>query len=93
MKYCKGCGETKQDCAFARDKSQKDGLCQRCRECMHYVYLMHREKNIENAKKYRNKDKFREYHRNYQRLKRQGLKTSVKFTEEKLRNLGLCEVY
>ena len=39
MKKCSKCGKSKPETAFTLDKSKKDGFCQRCKECVHDIYL------------------------------------------------------
>jgi len=66
MKFCKKCQTNKELDQFCRDKTAKDGLNFKCKECVIKYYIQNKEKKLKYYKKYRkeNKERINEYRRN-----------------------------
>ncbi len=67
MKICYKCKKHLNIDNFVKDKSTKDGLTRRCKDCAHIWYEKNKDKVKVNNKKYReeNGDKLKEYNRQY----------------------------
>jgi len=65
LKKCSKCREEKEICLFSKNKSKKDGLDCKCKECDKYLRLV----NQERIKRYRkqNEKKHREYLKEYRK--------------------------
>ena len=65
LKKCIKCREEKGICLFSKNKSKKDGLDSKCKECDKYLRLL----NQERIKRYRkqNEKKHREYLKEYRK--------------------------
>lgn len=59
-KFCPDCGKTKNFADFAHKSDSKDGYQTRCRQCQYLYFQRHyklnKEKYIERAKKWRDKN-------------------------------------
>lgn len=89
MKTCSKCKKLKSKSEFHNKKNMKDGLCLWCKECkkaasMEY-YKKNKEKVAKSVKAYRikNKDKYNEYQRNWNRSETQRLKNKKKLRKLK----------
>lgn len=75
VKLCSGCNESKDPSQFVSDKTKKDGLSTRCKECRRRYYNDNREyfarKHAEWSRK--NAEHVRVYLRNYTRQRRYGV--------------------
>lgn len=52
VKTCTKCGETKGVDGFSRDRSKRDGLCSRCKECHRAYKEAHREERCAKGRAY-----------------------------------------
>ena len=69
-KHCVRCDKTKSTCSFGKDKTRKDGLFTYCKVCAQEIkYERNKERILEiNAQwKANNIERWREYHRNYEK--------------------------
>ena len=73
MKRCAGCKQTKNESEFTKNRSTKDGLERRCRECHREYRQQHRERLRKYArdrmreKRQQDPEAVREYKRKYER--------------------------
>lgn len=56
MKFCKKCQTNKELDQFCRDKTAKDGLNFKCKECVIKYYIQNKEKKLKYDKEYREKN-------------------------------------
>lgn len=65
MKFCAKCKQLKDDSAFSKDKSSKDGLCCKCKDCYKDYYNEHRSAILEYGRQYKKTDKYADYRKQY----------------------------
>lgn len=76
-KFCGRCKEEKSVSDFSKDRSRKDGLRNRCKDCAREYLRKYREKN---------REKVREWDRNYKKENREKAREWERKYEEKNRD-------
>jgi hypothetical protein len=67
VKHCNPCNTSKSLSEFSKNKSNKDGLQTRCKDCKNQHYQDNKDAILENQKQYNqdNKESIKQYHKQY----------------------------
>ena len=90
-KICSKCNKELNIGEFSKDKSKKDGLCCKCKNCYKKdnseYYKIHRKKRLEYQKEYNsnNKDEIKEYKREYTKSHKEERKRYCEINKESLK--------
>jgi hypothetical protein len=90
-KTCSKCQEEKNECEFYKDKTKKDGLCSRCKECMNQrqkeynakpeVKERQKEYNVEYNARLENKERKKQNNKEYNARPENKIKTNQREKE------------